>query len=90
MKIPKVYPRTVEKWDFFGYARDMAGRPKKAVGDTRRNVLRIVLTDDERAALDRAARSRTLGTSTWARSALLDLAKRMEKQTPPETDFANG
>ena len=51
-------------------------RPKKAASDNRTNFLRIRLTNAERKALDSAATTRTLDTSTWARAELLQLAKR--------------
>jgi hypothetical protein len=35
------------------------------------------LTDDERRALDEAAKSKSLDTSTWARSELLSRARQM-------------
>lgn len=53
----------------------MAGSRKKSEGQARENVLRIRLTEEERALLDRAAGTKTLDTSTWARSELLALAK---------------
>jgi uncharacterized protein (DUF1778 family) len=53
----------------------MMGRPKKPEGEVRNNVLRIRLTTGERARLDRAAAMRGEDTSTWARAALLSLAK---------------
>jgi hypothetical protein len=59
---------------FRGYDVSMRGRPKKPEGEVRENVLRIRLTDEERAALDEAARARHLDTSTWARAELLALA----------------
>jgi hypothetical protein len=55
----------------------MAGRPKKRPDEARANVLRVRLREDERRALDEAARTRSLETSTWARSELLALAKRL-------------
>jgi hypothetical protein len=55
-------------------------RPKKPEGETRANFLRIRLTEEERTQLDRAARERSLETSTWARSELLALAKRLLKK----------
>jgi hypothetical protein len=55
----------------------MAGRPKKPEGEVRENVLRIRLTDSERAQLDRAAKSQDEETSTWARLELLMLAKKL-------------
>lgn len=54
----------------------MRGRPKKADEERRDNVLRIRLTDEERALLDEAAGAKTLDTSTWARSVLLELARK--------------
>ncbi len=60
----------------------MAGpRKKKPVGEARENVLRIRLTEEERALLDRAAETRTLETSTWARSELIALAKKTLEET---------
>jgi uncharacterized protein (DUF1778 family) len=55
----------------------MAGRPKKAVGAGRENVLRIRLTEAERRILDEAARAKGLETSTWARSELIALARKV-------------
>lgn len=48
------------------------GRPPKAPEDRRAGVLRIRLTDAERAELDRAAEG---DTSTWARELLLKAAR---------------
>jgi hypothetical protein len=59
-----------------GYNGDMAGRPKKPDDEARGNVLRIRLTTEERKALDAAARSRGLESSTWARMELLALARK--------------
>jgi hypothetical protein len=56
----------------------MAGRPKKAEGEARKNVLRILLTESEREALEEAARSKSLNVSSWARSVLLTLATRIK------------
>jgi hypothetical protein len=64
----------------------MAGRPKKAAGEARKNVLRILLTEAERAVLDQAAQAKALDVSAWARSALLDLAKRMATDKPIRAD----
>ena len=52
-------------------------RPKKREGEARRNFLRIRMTEEERAQLDQAARARSLETSTWARSELIALAKKI-------------
>jgi hypothetical protein len=60
----------------------MGGRPKKPEGDARENVLRIRLSDAERAALDEAAKTRGLDTSTWARMELLTLARRLSGKGP--------
>ena len=59
----------------------MKGRPKKPEGEARRGVLRIRLTDEERALLDRAARAKVLETSTWARAELLALARKVLRQS---------
>jgi hypothetical protein len=67
----------------------MAGRPKKAPGEARSNGLRILLTDGERAELERAARSLALDTSTWARTELLKLARAMEKDKGDESGEAD-
>jgi uncharacterized protein (DUF1778 family) len=55
----------------------MAKTPPKRTREARGDVLRIRLTDDERRALDDAANSKNLETSTWARSELLNLARRL-------------
>lgn len=44
-------------------------------GEAKGNTLRIRLTESERAELDRVAHDAGKGTSTWARDALLDLAR---------------
>ena len=63
-------------WIFRGYNADMA-RPKKAEGESRGNVLRIRLTEGERALLDQAAKAKSLETSTWGRSELVALARKL-------------
>lgn len=57
----------------------MAGRPKKPENESRENVLRIRLTDAEREAIDAAANTRGLETSTWARMELLALARKTQR-----------
>lgn len=57
----------------------MAGRPKKPENESRENVLRIRLTDAEREAIDSAANTRGLETSTWARMELLALARKTQR-----------
>jgi uncharacterized protein (DUF1778 family) len=51
-------------------------RPRKPDGETRENVLRIRLTEEERAAIDAAAKEKGLETSTYARVELLALARK--------------
>ena len=51
------------------------GRPPKAESDKRGNVLRILLTEAERRALEKAAKVKTLEVSTWARMVLLESAR---------------
>lgn len=63
---------------FRGYDFGMP-RPKKPAGEVRENVLRIRLTDEERKALDEAAKAKHLDTSAWARSELLTLAGREKR-----------
>jgi hypothetical protein len=53
----------------------MRGRPRKAKTDKRGNVLRILLTEAERKALDATAKAKTLDVSTWARMVLLEAAR---------------
>jgi hypothetical protein len=52
-------------------------RPKKKAADRRTDILRIRLTDEERAELDHAAKTIGLDTSTWGRVELLALAKKI-------------
>ena len=54
------------------------GRPKKPKGEKRGKPLRILLNPSERDAIDKAAASRSMDTSTWARIVLLDQAKTMK------------
>jgi hypothetical protein len=51
------------------------GRPKKPKDGQRTDTLRIRLTDNERADLDREANRRGLETSTWARMILIETAR---------------
>jgi hypothetical protein len=52
-------------------------RPKKKQTEAKSNTLRIRLSESERQAIDRAAASKSLETSTWARSELMALAKKI-------------
>jgi hypothetical protein len=56
------------------------GRPKKPEGEAKTNTLRIRLAPAEREALDRAAQDSGEETSTWARAALLELAKKAPRR----------
>jgi hypothetical protein len=55
----------------------MAGRKKKREGESKSYMLRIRMTEEERKLLEKAAKSKSLETSTWARSELVTLAKMM-------------
>jgi hypothetical protein len=55
----------------------MAGRHKKPAAEAKSYMLRIRMTEAERALLEDAARARSLETSTWARSELVALAKKL-------------
>lgn len=64
----------------------MAGsRKKKLETQARENVLRIRLTEEERAMLDQVAEAKTLDTSTWARSELIALAKKALEEIAKKT-----
>jgi hypothetical protein len=54
----------------------MAGKPKNPEL-VKTYTLRIRMTEDERKLLEGAAQSKSLETSTWARSELVALARRM-------------
>jgi hypothetical protein len=54
----------------------MAGRPKKATPESKTYMLRIRMTENDRELIDAAAKSKSLETSTWARSELVVLAKK--------------
>ncbi len=56
----------------------MAGRPPKEPDERQTNVLKVCLTDAERAKLDAAADGKT---SPWAREVLLRAAGRRKKQS---------
>ena len=52
------------------------GRPKKLKRELRSKPLRILMTGDERQAVDEAAAIVSMETSTWARMILLAAAKK--------------
>jgi len=55
----------------------MAGRPRKSDAETKTYMLRIRMTEEERQLLEEAARFKSLETSTWARSELVALARKL-------------
>jgi uncharacterized protein (DUF1778 family) len=60
----------------------MPGRHKKSPADTKSYMLRIRMTEAERALLEEAAKAKSLDTSTWARSELVALAARVLAKRP--------
>jgi uncharacterized protein (DUF1778 family) len=59
----------------------MAGRHKKPDAEAKTYMLRIRMTEEERSLLEQAAKAKSLETSTWARSELVALAKKIIKTT---------
>jgi hypothetical protein len=55
----------------------MAGRRKKPEADAKKYMLRIRMTTEEGKLLGEAAASRSLKTSSWARSELVALARKL-------------
>jgi hypothetical protein len=55
----------------------MAGRHKKPESEAKTYMLRIRMTEADRALLEEAAKSKSLETSTWARSELVALARKI-------------
>jgi len=60
----------------------MAGRKPKPKSEAMSYMLRIRMTETERAILEEAAKSKSLETSTWARSELVTLARQLLKPFP--------
>jgi uncharacterized protein (DUF1778 family) len=60
----------------------MAGRHKKPAAESKTYMLRIRMTEAERVLLEEAAKVRSLETSTWARSELVALARRLIAKKP--------
>lgn len=58
----------------------MSGKPKRPE-QLKSYTLRVRMTEAERALLAEAAKSKSLETSTWARSELVALARRLLKQS---------
>lgn len=59
----------------------MVGRRKKPETEAKTYMLRIRMTEAERGLLEKAAKSKSLETSTWARSELVALARKMLKNS---------
>jgi hypothetical protein len=66
----------------------MAGRHKKQEPDAKSYMLRIRMTETDRALLEEAAKFKSLETSTWARSELVALARKIlaRKAAKPDED----
>jgi len=55
----------------------MVGRPKKPESDTLAYMLRIRMSHDDRELLEQAAKIKALQLSSWARSELVALARKI-------------
>jgi len=55
----------------------MAGRHKKPAPEAKTYMLRIRMTEEDRKRLEEAAKAKSLETSSWARSELVALARRV-------------
>jgi len=77
--------KKLDVWNFCCYTFLMAGRKKKPEGESKTYMLRIRMTEEERKLLESVAKSRSLETSTWARSELVLIARKISArpQTPP-------
>jgi hypothetical protein len=76
-KTPHVNTRLLDFVDFCCYHYPIMARPKKPMAEAKSYMLRIRMTESERKIIEEAANSRSLETSTWARSELITLAKRL-------------
>jgi uncharacterized protein (DUF1778 family) len=54
----------------------MAGKPKKP-DEVKTYMLRVRMTEEEHSLLEQAAKSLSLGMSSWARSELVKLARQI-------------
>jgi uncharacterized protein (DUF1778 family) len=59
----------------------MAGRPKKPESETLGYMLRIRMSHEDRDLLEQAAKFKSLQLSTWARSELVALARKILDRT---------
>jgi hypothetical protein len=62
----------------------MAGRPKKPEGKVRSKLVPVRLSEGEYELLDRAAKAKSLQLSSWIRSEMLALARRLLSKEPKE------
>jgi uncharacterized protein (DUF1778 family) len=60
----------------------MKGRPKKPEGEAKTYMLRVRMSAEERDLLDAAARAKSLQLSSWVRSEMLALARRVLNGKP--------
>jgi len=65
---------------FCCYIALMTGRHKKPESEAKTYMLRIRMTEAERALLEEAAKVKSLETSTWVRMEAVALAKKIVKQ----------
>lgn len=56
------------------------GRQKKKVPEKKTNVLRVMLTPADRAAIDKAAKKNNMETSTWVRLLVLEFISKDKKK----------
>ncbi len=61
----------------------MAGRPKKPKSESKSFMLRVRMTEAERELLDRAAKLKSLQLSSWVRSELVALARKIIRDNGP-------
>ena len=64
-------------WIFCCYAVVVVGRHKKPEAEAKTYMLRVRMTQAERELLEAAAKVKSLETSTWARSELVALARKV-------------
>jgi uncharacterized protein (DUF1778 family) len=62
---------------FFVATLSLMVRPNKPKTEAKTYMLRIRMTEDERLLLEQAAKTKSLETSTWARSELVSLARKL-------------
>ena len=77
MFVATINSSSIEECFFCCYNPGMAGRQKKPGSEAKTYMLRIRMTEEERAVLDAAAQVKSLQLSSWARSELLALARKV-------------